>query len=55
MFGKEIKESLNGNDIEEVTARIIKFMLEENVSMDIIKDITEKSVEEIKEIGELSD
>ena len=52
---RETKEKINGDNIDETMVRIIKFMLEENISMDIIEDITEKSVEEIKEIGGLSD
>lgn len=49
------KKSPNGDNIEEITIRLIKFMLKENVPMEDIQHITKKSVEEIRKIGELSD
>ena len=52
---KEKKSSPNGTNMEEITVRIIKCMLEENVSMEDIQYITKKSVEEIKRIGGLAD
>lgn len=49
------KKSPNGDNIEEITIRVVKTLLEENVPMEDIQYITKKSVEEIKKIGELSD
>lgn len=49
------KKSINGEDIEEVTVRIIKYLLSKNVAIEDIQIITNKSVEEIKRIGGLSD
>ena len=51
----ENKKSINGDNIEEITERIIKFMLKEKASIEDIKIVTNKSVEEIKRIGGLVD
>lgn len=51
----ENKKRPNSDNIEEITVRMIKIMLEGNVPMEDIQHITKKSVEEIKRIGGLSD
>ena len=51
----ENKKGPNSDNIEEITVRMIKIMLEGNVPMEDIQHITKKSVEEIKRIGGLSD
>lgn len=49
------EQSINGNNMEEIVERVIKFMLEEGYSLEVIKDITEKEIDEIKEIAGLKD
>ena len=51
----ENKKGPNSDNIEEITVRMIKIMLEGNVPMKDIQHITKKSEEEIKRIGGLSD
>ena len=44
---------VNGDDIEEATERIVKFMLDEGASLEDIKIVTDRSEEEIRRIGGL--
>lgn len=48
-------KTINGNNMEEIVIRVVKFMLEEGYSLDVIKDITEIDIEKIKEIEGLVD
>lgn len=51
----KVKNKRSDAEMEEITIRIIKFMLKEGVPLKDIQHLSKKSIKEIKQIGGLTE